>query len=111
MSGHTNGPWSIAKDRAGRAIVGPDGKTVGAAHMSSKPNLIEEVEANARLIAAAPDLYEALLMMVEEKCDYMIINNLGNPEETHTVKVANAALRKVWGKSGELAGPNERVQQ
>lgn len=39
-------------------------------------------------------LREALKMMVEEKCDYMAINNLGYPETQHTIKFARQALRE-----------------
>jgi hypothetical protein len=37
-------------------------------------------------------LRAALFQLVEEKCDYMRINNLGDPETQHTVKAARAAL-------------------
>lgn len=37
-------------------------------------------------------LRAALIQMVDEKCDYMRINNLGDPETQHTVKAARAAL-------------------
>jgi hypothetical protein len=37
-------------------------------------------------------LREALQAMVDEKCDYMLINYLGDPDGTHTVKHARAAL-------------------
>lgn len=40
------------------------------------------------------DLLTALLMMVDEKADYMRINNLGDPEKQHTIKVARAAIAK-----------------
>jgi hypothetical protein len=36
---------------------------------------------------------KALEQMVDEKCDYMRINRLGDPEAQHTVKQARAALR------------------
>jgi hypothetical protein len=38
-------------------------------------------------------LREALKLMVDEKCDYMKINNLGDPEQQHTIKIARAALK------------------
>jgi len=38
-------------------------------------------------------LREALKLMVDEKCDYMKINNLGDPEQQHTIKTARAALK------------------
>lgn len=34
----------------------------------------------------------ALEHMTEEKCDYMLINNLGDPETQYTVKLARSAL-------------------
>jgi len=40
------------------------------------------------------DLREALEAMVAEKADYMIINNLGDPEEQHTIKQARVALAR-----------------
>jgi hypothetical protein len=42
-----------------------------------------------------PMLREALIQIVEEKCDYMRINNLGDPETQHTVKAARAALEEI----------------
>jgi hypothetical protein len=35
---------------------------------------------------------EALQEMVNEKCEYMHINHFGNPETTHTIKLARKAL-------------------
>jgi hypothetical protein len=37
-------------------------------------------------------LREALRAMVEEQCDYMRINHLGDPERQHNIKLARAAL-------------------
>ena len=39
-------------------------------------------------------LQEALREMVNEKCEYMHINHLGNPETTHTIKLARKALKE-----------------
>jgi hypothetical protein len=47
---------------------------------------------NDRLKAEIERLRAALIQIVEEKCDYMRINNLGDPETQHTVKAARAAL-------------------
>jgi len=44
------------------------------------------------MTANTDTLREALKAMVAEKCDYMKINNLGDPEQTHTIKQARAAL-------------------
>lgn len=49
--------------------------------------------ANARLIAAAPDLLAALVVLVEEKADYM----RRNPEREHAIKMARAAIAMATG--------------
>lgn len=53
--------------------------------------------ADARLIAAAPDLLAALIEMEAEKADYMRRNNLGDPATEHTNKLARAAIAKATG--------------
>ncbi|ERW09411.1 TPA: hypothetical protein P6M69_000560 [Pseudomonas aeruginosa] len=50
--------------------------------------------ANARLMAAAPELLEALIAMEREKSDYMTRNNLGDPALERTNKLARAAIAK-----------------
>ena len=40
------------------------------------------------------ELLSALEEMVEEKCDYMRINHLGDPEQQHSIKRARAAISK-----------------
>jgi hypothetical protein len=46
----------------------------------------------AALQAEVARLRAALQAMVDEKCDYMLINHLGDPEGTHTIDFARAAL-------------------
>ncbi len=55
---HTPGPWSIYEHVIGE-VVSSDGGLVAAASCPSTGKH-EETLANARMIAAAPDLYEAL---------------------------------------------------
>jgi hypothetical protein len=57
----------------------------------------ELAETNTHLIAAAPELLEALEALCIETEDYMRINNLGNPEEKHNIKMARAAIAKAKG--------------
>lgn len=69
MSKHTPGPWRIG-------TPGPNGcYTVGTerglmtamvAHSINEPEQAEQAEANAKLIAAAPDLLEALISLTED---------------------------------------------
>jgi hypothetical protein len=61
---HTPGPWKL-HERTRKAVVGASGYVVAAcggyANNKRDPESLEaELEANARLIAVAPDLLEAL---------------------------------------------------
>jgi len=56
----------------------------------------EETEANARLIAAAPDLYAALNLLHDEIADYIAINNLGALNNS-SLRMARAALSRARG--------------
>lgn len=61
---HTPGPWAIDSD-VSTDVIRMDGSRdrIGVADcMSFDGPEIEECEANARLIAAAPDLLEAVLL-------------------------------------------------
>lgn len=56
---HTKGPWIIASDGAYRqAVISNDSNTAICDQVGGKN--IDELAANAKLIAAAPELLEAL---------------------------------------------------
>lgn len=62
---HTPGPWETGRGADGLPIIhtapdtfSPSGQ--GVAHVCKRP-MCQEHTANARLIAAAPEMYEALL--------------------------------------------------
>jgi hypothetical protein len=59
MSAHTPGPWTMRPD-TGLAIFGADGEWLMSVH---RP--VEELRANACLIAAAPEMFAALHAAVE----------------------------------------------
>lgn len=62
---HTPGPWSFEMQEFGAVIVS-DGSSIATAFASKVISGAElPMEANARLIAAAPDLLEALKELVE----------------------------------------------
>jgi hypothetical protein len=66
---HTPGPWLYAQEGVTAFnIVNPDGYSV--VHLSALLNstAATDLEANARLIAAAPDMYEALLEFEISQC-------------------------------------------
>lgn len=55
---HTNGPWHI-DDRANFVATGGDGKRICYCYSAHSDKSDEEAAANARLIAAAPELLSA----------------------------------------------------
>ena len=86
---HTPGPWirgaRLLDVCAGASVVA----TVACA--SSHPATEEQAHANARLIAAAPDLLEALMRLVytyQPRDDY----------EKQSLVIARAAIRKAKGE-------------
>ena len=103
---HTPGPWtltgsggqwesrlSIRADKWGCiAQIGVD---------PQMPHWDGPQRANARLIAAAPELLEALIAMEREKSDYMRLNHLGDPSNETTNKLARAAIAKAQGEPHE----------
>jgi len=84
---HTPGPWHVASG----SVYSETGATI--AHMFREPeNTIRPVErdTNAALIAAAPDMYEALRMMVWRYEDTESMDDEDYPE----LAAARAALAK-----------------
>lgn len=99
MSTHTPGPWKVHPYRNGKigpynmAIdVGPAGRMVAQiCGEFEKPVAGDEAEANARLIAAAPDLLTALKALV--------IATDGHPGSVRQRDEARAAIAKAEGTS------------
>lgn len=94
----TPGPWITA--RADRTIgifsTGNVAFFVAKAYGPDK-------KANAQLIEAYPDLYEALESLLNDCEEYVRINNLhdddGSPANTHSTRRARAALSKARGEA------------
>lgn len=64
MSGHTEGPWRVGDRHTENGVYSADGRLVANTHSlqsnSGWEAIAAENDANARLIAAAPDMLEAL---------------------------------------------------
>lgn len=85
MSEHTPGPWTTDR-RNGRVVI--SGETlVATAFLQEEPTVARE---NARLIAAAPELLEALKEVIED--------GLKTNMESWITK-ANKAIAKATGAS------------
>jgi hypothetical protein len=88
---HTPGPWAFAEGRRSFAVHQQDGApyTPLASDVADVPiyDSTGTAEANARLIAAAPDLLEAL----------MAVKALAVPAATHIHTIVDAAIAKATG--------------
>ena len=94
MSGFTKGPWFVSKPKGEhRAFVMSDmGKIATVAFNSGKMN----VNANANLIAAAQDMYKALVM-VAESCESTTLSGCCFASK-ESVEMILKALAKADGK-------------
>lgn len=102
----TPAPWNIQidwEDRHPIAIIDPttEDHPQGPLHICNiNPNLGKESEANARLIAAAPELLEAL-KMIEGMCNMPEVKNAMMKHEQayywKTMTTARAAIAKAEG--------------
>ena len=68
MSKHTPGPWKV---RNQYWIVGPDGGSICKTEYADGI-AVKSREENARLIAAAPDLLEALRVLTQEADSFSV---------------------------------------
>jgi hypothetical protein len=106
VSGHTPGPWEVCSDGAGWYIEAMPEREHSLAHISSpewqeSPDTsIDEAEANARLIASAPELLEACKMIVEYDED---VEESGGEFLRLYIKALNAARAAIAKATGEPA--------
>ena len=113
MSKHTKGPWRTEEAKAGGVpyrleIRGeenetqPFGPTVATLGWVDEPDIchvhgIEEARANARLMAAAPDMLEALQGMLS-MWNSVCTAHAWEPEHLTEVTAARAAIAKAIGE-------------
>lgn len=87
MSKHTPGPWSVREDIG--AVFDRDGLPIATGGSES----YEEYQANARLIAAAPELLEAC------KQAYDVIDDMDGPWNLDRIyNTLKVAIAKAEGK-------------
>jgi len=90
-SGHTPGPWK----RERLCIFCPNGSLIAEVHEDYFTHTSED-EANARLIAAAPELLEALILLEREMVES---GNAGSEDYgwKPAIEKTRAALSKAQG--------------
>lgn len=97
---HTPGPWSTSKDQDARGRHGwrIDSASRDLMAWAAWPSEAErdsiEAESTARLIAAAPDMLDALQSLVDMAATFPTELHKGHPE----VLAARAALAKARGE-------------
>lgn len=105
---HTPGPWFVGAQNDGLYILngspspapydGPIPKEYGPEVVATPNWRLPSYEANARLIAAAPELFEALQELLSDCEEYARVNKLhgpdGGPATNHAMRQARAALTK-----------------
>jgi hypothetical protein len=101
----TRGPWAVSTVSFGSGkrhnILGRTGK-FAIAHTYGDPRPARENEANARLIAAAPDLFEALnaiVAAIEPTLNAAVEAGYPNEESVARMNAAKKALTKARGEA------------
>lgn len=94
---HTPGPWTaelgVREVRVDAVLR--DMRTICTIHRDDAEG------SNTRLIAAAPDLLEALKGFLADIEDYQRINHLGG-ENNHWHVIARAAIAKAEGRASDV---------
>ena len=89
---HTPGPWTQGSSESGRSCVWLDGNQEPADQMGHTDNWIDcNTEANARLIAAAPEMLEALKLIANAENSALDL--------AYCKGIARAAITKAGEKS------------
>lgn len=87
---HTPGPWNVGTSAQGREVVFLNGLTERHGGLGPSQNWIDcNTEANARLIAAAPELLEFVKDWLERQ----------GTDNNYMVAKARAAIAKAEGRS------------
>jgi hypothetical protein len=98
MSAHTPGPWKVTEEYEGSFFIEPEGEPNTVVCSRSEWNhRAAESRANARLIAASPDLHAELQNMVD--CiEVALERGMITYPMSAALATARAALAKAEGK-------------
>jgi hypothetical protein len=88
---YTQGPWYTRHNQIS-SLESTHGCTIANCNSTSRGIPDEEVQANARLIASAPDLYEALTQLLDRLAEF---GNIDIIREEEPIENARQAVAKV----------------
>lgn len=96
---HSPGPWRVKPLRVAQVECSPfeDGTVVATCYASSFAPPVEESQANARLIAKAPDLKEMVVKLLRECREHNMEYQHCTPEPL--LAEAAALLKEIDGES------------
>lgn len=96
---HTPGPWRTTTAYDDPAVIDYDGRIIAMAVMDEDdPQELETIVANARLLAAAPELLAACREAVSA-ITYLLSNDDDDPNYADTLNTLAAAISKAEGRS------------
>lgn len=100
MAKHTPGPWHVhtMKSKAGFRIDSAGDEWQWLAEVFQAPDKESEGEANARLIAAAPEMLEALKDITQWAQGYHDAYSCSNAGSKCIICLAEKAIAKAEGK-------------
>jgi hypothetical protein len=100
MAKHTPGPWKAAGDFIGTDEADPQTIAYVSDHRNRRPRGNDVDKANARLIAAAPELLEAL-QDCKARLRLLIDSDRHKLLDTAAVRKAIAAIAKATGETND----------
>jgi hypothetical protein len=100
---HTPGPWEAVGNLVRSPMHQPEGLPRGVLISEFRDGYSapysDEAKANARLIAAAPELLEALQLVAREVTDYVRPTSADSHLPTDIVAAVHAAIAKATGSA------------
>lgn len=92
---HTSGPWKTGKGNpSSKLVYTADGKRLIASCNTPEMMAHGDEEANARLLAAAPDLLEALeIVRIAFERGYYVVNDRGEEHERIIAHISSAITK------------------
>lgn len=99
----TPGPWRVSEKRGDLIDIRHNSNGIGAislnlAHVVARQSWLKEAEANAKLIAAAPELLEALQYLINDYDGFRERTGRTDDPQNKMILNAKSAIKKALGE-------------